>query len=220
MHINLSEHGSSPALHSKESIIYVCFTRLLARDSIRKLVSSMHAQHPIHLTSSLATEPFIRAGIYVRRAGQSDLVAINDIVIDAITTWSLSDRVLRMAKKSLTYTEADLEFMTGIIGEDGEGNGVAAALWEPEAAVSAENLSIQLHGLYVKPEHHRRGIGAYLVEHVIDSAKADGFEQVFVKAWREAEIFFLRLGFCDPDGAHHEGLYPRLLCRNIREGFA
>ena len=151
----------------------------------------------------------------MRSAGSPDLAVINNVVNHAIETWNLPERVRRLAKPSLTYTESDLDFMLAALGENEEGNAIAAALWEPEEGRLSRHSSILLHGLYVMPEYQRNGVGACMVEHVSKIARKAGFHGMTVKSWRDSEDFFLKLGFSDSAISGQERLYPRQLWKPV-----
>ncbi|MGB5707257.1 MAG: GNAT family N-acetyltransferase, partial [Arenicellales bacterium] len=164
---------------------------------------------------SQKTDIGFQSRLNVRSAEAVDLATINNIVIDAITNWKLSERVYRLARHSLTYTETDLEFMLALIGENNEGRAIAAALWEPVSGGKNKNSSILLHGIYVKSDYHGEGIGTYLVDYVSKRARKSGYDRMIVKAWRDAEEFFLRMGFYGSTNNEQERLYPRQLWRIV-----
>ena len=164
---------------------------------------------------SKQTGEVIRAGMSVRPAGLDDLAVINAIVTGAMETWGLSQRVQRLAQRSLTYTKTDFHFMLAALGVNNEGREIAVALWEPETRDSCAHSSILLHGIYVMPENQRCGIGAKMVEHVENIVSKDGFGGIIVKAWRDSEEFFLKAGFLCPQYNEQEDLYPRRLWKPV-----
>ena len=161
------------------------------------------------------TGEVIRSDLSVRPAGPDDLGVINAIVTGAIATWGLSQRVNRLAERSLTYTTFDLAFMRAALGENKAGIEIAATLWEPEKSGSGNHSSVLLHGIYVLPEYQRCGVGANMVEHVANIVKKDGFDGITVKAWRDAEEFFMKLGFYHPQKNGRDRLYPLHLWKPV-----
>lgn len=167
-----------------------------------------------HSNSHRAGTP-IGSDLRVRPADQADLAVINNIVITAIDTWGLAQRVHRLAQRSLAYTRFDLEYMRMVLGENETGDEIATALWELEADVSNNFSSILLHGIYVLPGYQRCGVGVRMIEHVMNIAKKDGIDRIAVKAWRGSEEFFLKLGFNSPQDAGRKTLYPRRLWKAV-----
>ncbi len=145
-----------------------------------------------------------------RYATAADLVAVNSVVTRAVATWQVSDRVIRLAMPSLRYTPADFQHMRILMGTDCADAPIAVAVWEVSTGRSNAASAIEwlLHGLYVMPERQRSGVGASLLQHVIDMATQCGVATVALHAWRDAEAFFHARGF-QPERA--TPLYPRYM---------
>ena len=58
---------------------------------------------------------------------------------------------------------------------------------------------LELEDLFVEPDRMRRGVGRRLVQDLLDSARADGVEHVWVTANPHAMAFYTAVGFV-PDG--------------------
>ena len=58
---------------------------------------------------------------------------------------------------------------------------------------------LELDDLFVEPDRMRRGVGRRLVEDVLDTARAEGVEHVWVTANPHAMAFYTAVGFV-PDG--------------------
>jgi len=58
---------------------------------------------------------------------------------------------------------------------------------------------LELEDLFVEPERMRRGVGRRLIEDVLDTARAEGVERVWVTANPDAMAFYAAVGF-RPDG--------------------
>ena len=175
----------------------------------------MQTHQSARRSDSRHTGGMVQTDLSMRPADSADLTVINSIVSGAIETWGLAKRAHRLAQQSLTYTTFDLDYMFAVLGENESGVEIAVALWEPEKDESNNHSSIFLHGVYVLPEHQRCGIGARMVAHVMSIAKEDRLDGITVKAWRDSEEFFLKLGFCPPPDNGRDHLYPRRLRKSV-----
>jgi N-acetylglutamate synthase-like GNAT family acetyltransferase len=63
------------------------------------------------------------------------------------------------------------------------------------AVLERDDGDVELDGLFVEPEHWRRGIGRALVEHCAASARETGASNLHVISSLEAEAFYHRCGF-------------------------
>jgi len=132
----------------------------------------------------------------IRTAAASDLHALNTVIGAAIGTWALPDRVKRLALPLYRYTEADLDHVDlRVLGWDSGIAGVAAWELAETRDLPGAGPAALLHGLYVSPEHHRRGMGTRLLEEGAAAAHAAGRTGILVRAQAGAEGFFHRRGF-------------------------
>jgi GNAT superfamily N-acetyltransferase len=132
----------------------------------------------------------------LRRAGALDLPAVNGIIESAIETWPLPARVKRLCMPLYRYSEHDLDFLELVVAE-AEGVGTAGvAAWEEADAIETPpgRAALLLHGIYVAPDQHRKGIGSRLFRAVEKAALSRGFDGVLVKAQPAANGFFIALG--------------------------
>lgn len=127
----------------------------------------------------------------VRPAARRDLDRINGVVMAAISTWRVPDRVKRLVRPIYRYTPIDLKFMTMRLAENENGI-VGVVCWEPYHELCKRSLL--LHGLYVSPASQGNGIGTRLLGEVNRAAMVDGFDGVLVRANREAKGFFGKRG--------------------------
>jgi N-acetylglutamate synthase-like GNAT family acetyltransferase len=133
----------------------------------------------------------------IRQGCPEDIDQINRVVELAVMSWDLPDRVKRLAIPSYRYHAYDMNSMIFYLAENasGEVSGVAAL----EALSSREGQentsSMLLHGLYVLPECHHRGIGRQLLSAAEEHTRQDGFSGLMVKAQSEAKAFFSRNGY-------------------------
>lgn len=132
----------------------------------------------------------------IRSATQADLACINHIIDAAIMTWNLPERVKRLALPSYHYNETDLAHLQIVIATDAQQHCVGVAAWEPAANrdVPGQKSALLLHGIYVAPAYHQRGIGRQLFEHVEVVARQNDYDGILVKAQHNANGFFSRLG--------------------------
>ena len=114
----------------------------------------------------------------VRRARTADVPGIRALV-DTFT----SDRRL-LAKATVTLYEDVQEFWVAVDGEQVVGCGAVHVLWEDLAEVRT---------LAVAPGLHGRGVGAALLERLMDNARELGVRRVFCLTFETG--FFGRHGF-------------------------
>jgi len=67
--------------------------------------------------------------------------------------------------------------------------------------LSAVERACELDGLFVEPEHWRRGIARLLIEDTVQIAHARGATRIDVIANPEAIAFYQRVGFVEGEGA-------------------
>ena len=144
----------------------------------------------------MAAVPARDAAPRIRAAGRQDLDAVNAVVEAGVRSWDLPERVKRLVLPSYRYTAADLDHVDMRVVEL-DGDLAALAAWEP---LPPEELpervpAALLHGLYVSPAHHRRGLGTLLVEDGARAARAAGQTGILVRAQNGAEGFFTRCRF-------------------------
>lgn len=131
--------------------------------------------------------------ITLRDADAADLDALNAIIESAIMTWDLPDRVKRLSLPSYKYDAFDLKEMEIVLAECGtEIRGVAA--WGKSLDGPDGEPALLLHGIYVAPRFHHRGIGRRLFRAAEAAALAQACAGVLVKAQRGSEAFYLSMG--------------------------
>ncbi|TNF86041.1 MAG: GNAT family N-acetyltransferase [Gammaproteobacteria bacterium] len=135
-----------------------------------------------------------------RSLGVRDLDAINDVITDAVLAWSLPERVKRLSLPLLRYDEVDLEHFAaiGAYALDRKVRPVGlfgVAVWDRET----------LHGLYVRPEAQRRGVGRHLLRSVAAHARQAGVSRLLVKAERVSADYFRQQGLM---AAGPKAIYP------------
>ena len=137
------------------------------------------------------------AGFCLRKANSEDLDKINDVVAAAMDTWDLAARVKRISLPLYRYQPHDLEHLQIVIAEAGASDivGVAALEQAPTSDFPAEPSASILHGLYVDPACHGKGIGGRLLKRVEEIAALTDARGLLVKAQHQAVEFFVRRGF-------------------------
>ncbi|MGD8566660.1 MAG: GNAT family N-acetyltransferase [Gammaproteobacteria bacterium] len=134
--------------------------------------------------------------IILRRAGIADLDAVNKIIDAAVMTWDLPERVKRLSLPSYRYHEHDLQTIELLVAEDKQHNIVGVAAWEhadPRDAPPGVD-GLLLHGIYVDPARHYRGIGTQLFRTAEQAAVDKNYDGLLVKAQTGATGFFTAQG--------------------------
>lgn len=131
----------------------------------------------------------------LRRGKVADLDAVNTIITRAIATWTVSDRVKRLALPSYHYTPDDftqLEFLVALVDDQL----AAVAAWEPAATADLppEYSGLLLHGLFVDPATSGQGLGRRLLHACADRAREQNRDGVLLRATRDSASFFEHCG--------------------------
>lgn len=145
--------------------------------------------------------------IKLRQGTADDLEAVNALIEAAIITWDLPDRVKRLSLPSYCYRAHDLEHLVLVIAESATGDMMGIATWEPaETEDMPENQAgLLLHGIYVHPVQHHKGIGGRLLDAVLQAGREeDGYDGLLVKANKDAQGFFAAKGL-QPLPVEHPG---------------
>lgn len=131
-----------------------------------------------------------------RDGHEPDLLAVNALIAAAIDTWNLPARVKRLALPVYRYTPEDLGHLTLRVVEATAGI-IAVAAWEPADPrdLPGPGSGVLLHGLYVHPARHRRGLGTKLLADGARAARDGGHDGILVRAQADAESFFRNRGF-------------------------
>ncbi|WP_455210687.1 GNAT family N-acetyltransferase [Kaarinaea lacus] len=132
----------------------------------------------------------------IRSANKTDLDAINLVTEAAVMTWDLPERVKRLSLSSYRYNELDFDHLDMVVAEDSHEHIIGVASWEPAEAKDAPagHTALLLHGIYVNPSYHRRGIGQQLFRAAEHAVRKHHFDGLLVKAQQDANDFFLSMG--------------------------
>ena len=137
--------------------------------------------------------------IKLRTASLIDLDGINKVVASAVMSWQLSERVKRLSLSSHLYTEIDFRHLQFVLAEKNntpEAQIVGVAAWEDADALNTPQgkRALLLHGIYVDAQYHRQGIGQALFECAQQTATAQHYDGLLVKAQADAREFFIARG--------------------------
>ena len=132
----------------------------------------------------------------LRPAGPFDLLAVNGVIGSAIHTWEVPARVKRLCVPLYRYSERDLDFLDLVVAEAESIRIVGVAAWQQAdpGDAPAGHSALLLHGIYVAPDQHRKGVGTRLFEAAALAASLRGLDGVLVKAQSGAGDFFRALG--------------------------
>ena len=116
--------------------------------------------------------------IAIRAATASDIPAITRIYAYAVRHGTASFEIEppsedEMARRQSVLIDGDYPYLVADIGGDVVGYAYAG----PYRTRPAYRWSVE-DSIYVAPEHHRRGIGAALLRHLIARSEARGFRQM------------------------------------------
>ncbi len=133
-----------------------------------------------------------------RRANRDDLPALNAVIQRAIATWSISDRLKRLALPSYQYDEDELAYLEIRVTGDPiiALMALEAPVREPAAHRREEAL---LHGLFVDPAHQHKGLGSQLLAKAEELSRALHAPALIVKAQSDALGFFKQHGYQPTD---------------------
>jgi len=156
----------------------------------------------------------------LRRATEAELDAVNALIECAVMTWALPERVKRLSLPSYRYQAHDLDHLELVLAEAGETGIVGIAAWEQAdpGDAPAGCRGLLLHGIYVDPAQHHRGIGTRLLAAAEDAARVGGFDGVLVKAQSGAEGFFLAQGLQGLPVEDHTRDYPYRFWKPVMPG--
>lgn len=135
--------------------------------------------------------------ISIRKAKESELKVINDIIRACVFAWNLSDRVKRLTVSSYQYNSFDLEHFEIFVAIDASKRivGVAALEEVNSLHLPKGQTGLLLHGLYVDTTFQNQGIGQQLLQFSYKRVKSEKLDGLLVKAQVDANSFFKQQGF-------------------------
>ena len=136
------------------------------------------------------------SNVELRPATEADLDAVNRVIEAAVMTWNLPERVKRLSLPSYRYTAQDFIHLDMAVAADAQQNIIGIAAWEPADArdTPAGRSALLLHGIYVHPAHHHRGIGRELFMAAERAVREHRYDGLLVKAQEDASGFFISQG--------------------------
>ena len=130
----------------------------------------------------------------LRPARVWDHLLINHVIEQAVMGWDLPERVKQLSVSSYYYHEYDFEHFRIHVAEIGN-EIVGVVAWEMQPiSIQKNKKALLLHGLFVDPRHQRTGIGRQLFELAVKAAQQENCDGVLVRAQKDAEDFFHRIG--------------------------
>ena len=137
------------------------------------------------------------AAVSLRQADSDDLDDINNVIDAAMDSWGLAERVKRISQPLYRYQSHDLEHLQILVAESGASGivGVATLEQTPASGFPGAQTTSILHGLYVDPAYHGKGIGSRLLTRIEEIATLTDARGLLVKAQREAVGFFAQFDF-------------------------
>jgi len=144
-----------------------------------------------------AAERGIGVAIARRQPDLRELDRINELIAAAINTWQLPERVKRISLPLYRYRETDRQFMQFVLAETARPAQIVgvAAVEEADAAECRGGRAMLLHGIYVDPQHHRKGVGSGLLQAAESIALANRAGGLLVRAQPNAAPFFEARGY-------------------------
>ncbi|MDJ0882376.1 MAG: GNAT family N-acetyltransferase [Gammaproteobacteria bacterium] len=133
--------------------------------------------------------------VNIVKAQETDLFKINAIVRSSLWGWQLPERVKKLSLSSYLYDEADLNDLSiYLMKSDNEVLGVLV-LEIPMMSCQKDRQDLSIHGLYIVPEHQRKGLGLKMLDFALNQAMDLGLSGMTVKSQKDATSFYLKAGF-------------------------
>ena len=108
--------------------------------------------------------------------------------------WDLPERVKQLSVSSYYYQEYDFEHFHIQVAETGN-EIVGVVAWEMQPIIlQGDKKALLLHGLFVHPDFHKQGIGTEMFNLAVKTARELKCDGVLVRAQKDAEDFFHRMG--------------------------
>lgn len=140
------------------------------------------------------TDQMRTSTVKIRPARESDHLQINHVIEQAVMTWDLPERVKQLSLSSYYYHEHDLEHFHIIVAETGA-DIVGVAAWERQPiTIQGNRQALLLHGIFVAAPRQNRSIGTQLFRLAVEAAKTAGCDGLLVRAQKDAEGFFYKMG--------------------------
>ena len=126
----------------------------------------------------------------LRRAGPGDAEALSSLAFRSKASWGYDIEFMKRCRDELTYTGDDIDaarFRFQVCEFEGE----IAGFYALEMLSETEG---ELEGLFVRPEHLRKGIGKLLIDHLRSEARLLGIRTITIQGDPNAEDFYRSIG--------------------------
>lgn len=123
----------------------------------------------------------------VLKAHKEDLTILNQITFASKQFWGYSDEQMEAWKEMLTMSESYLTENTvyKLVQEEILGY---------YSFIIFENY-VELDNLFIKPEKIGKGLGTFLLQHLLDEITKLGHHKIVLFADPNAERFYIKMGF-------------------------
>lgn len=151
----------------------------------------------------------------IRLANSEDLDNINQIINTAVMDWNLPERVKRLSLPTYHYKDVDLQFLQIYVASIKNTPIAVLALDNELIQLNSHRNALLIHGLYVHPQQQGYGIGRQLITFAEQQAKLKNANALLVKAQRDAEDFFVRMGMqkleVENESRDYQGRYWKII---------
>jgi len=156
--------------------------------------------------------------LHIRAARLNELQEINHVIESAVMSWDLPERVKRLSLSSCQYDEQDLMHMKLFVSVNSQEKitGMYALDEADPRDVGKDESALLLHGIYIKQESQRQGIGNVLFTHAQDQICSANKTGMLVRAQPSAVGFFYSQGMIERPVRESDTGYPFLLWKEIK----
>ncbi len=149
------------------------------------------------------------AEFIVRRARLDEAEALSELSIRAKASWGYDDEFMARCRDELTITPEKMGAWVIWVAECG---GDVVGL----AALAAGRTDAELEEFMVDPGFQGRGVGARLMDVVLDECRSRGFKSIGLDADPHAEPIYLKFGFSTVGQSQSGSIPGRVLPRMVR----
>ena len=127
--------------------------------------------------------------IEIRLARPEDAEALTDLSLRSKASNGYDEAFMSACREELTVTEKSLAEGEYWVAESGDICGCACLAADPDGHAG------EIHAFFIDPDCQRRGIGRLLWQKVLERAKAQGLERLYLDADPAAVPFYEAMGF-------------------------
>lgn len=153
-------------------------------------------------------------GSTLRPARVDDLDALSQLAFRSKASWGYDDAFMTACRAELTFHADHLRgsFVYLHEGHGDEGHGGPLGFYRLEVSVP----SAEVGAMFVAPEAMRQGIGRGLWQHLEQTARAAGVEEIRLDSDPHAERFYLAMGMRRQGEAPSLSIPGRMLPRMVK----